>query len=242
VWPHLITIGVEGRAIAIGTDSAEVMAILEPWQIDDAGDPTDYCLELSPAATGAGQPRPLPGLYHGSTALLRSRDTTRLTTTLLRVLSSHARPADDHQVRVALMPVIWGGFAMLLPRATIGAVPDRWLLAQGIQAMHTVSSLVDTKSAQVLIDPPLGSDEEPSAFNFGGWWLPPRPSDGALSPGFAVAEVMTLVTDVNSLNAASTLRGVARLVERAHPVFAPTIGEGVKENLIEALQRVGAGW
>lgn len=241
MWPHLITIGVGGRAIAIGTDSPEVIATLEPWRIDQVGEPTDYCLELSPAASSAGQPRPLPGLYHGSTALLRSRDTTRLTTTLLRVLSSHARPAGDHQVRVALLPVIRGGVAMLLPRASIGAVPDRWLLAQGIEAIYTVSSLVDTESAQVLIDPPLGSDQEPGAFEFGGWWLPPRHSDGELSPGFAVAEAMTLVTDVSALNAASTLRAVARLVERAHPVFAPTIGEGVKENLIEALQRVSAG-
>jgi len=241
VWPHLITIGVGDMAIAIGTDSPDVMATLEPWRIDYVGEPTDYCLELSPESPGPGRPRPLPGLYHGSTALLRSRDTTRLTTTLLRVLSSHARPAGDHQVRVALMPVIRGGVAMLLPRASIGAVPDRWLLAQGIEAIYTVSSLVDTDGAQVLIDPPLGSEEEPGAFEFGGWWLPPRHSDGALSPGFAVAEVMALATDVSALNAASTLRAVARLVERAHPVFAPTIGEGVKENLIEALQRVGAG-
>jgi hypothetical protein len=217
------------------------MATLEPWRIDHVGEPTDYCLEQSPAAPGTGQPRPLPGLYHGSTALLRSRDTTRLTTTLLRVLSSHARPAGDHQIRLALMPVIRGGVAMLLPRASIGAVPDRWLLAQGIEALYTVSSLVDSETAQVLIDPPLGSDEEPGAFEFGGWWLPLRQSDGALSPGFAVAEVMTLVTGVSALNAASTLRAVASLVERAHPAFAPTIGEGVKENLIEALQRVGPG-
>ena len=53
--------------------------------------------------------------------------------------------------------------------------------------------------------------------------------------------VMTLVTDVSAQNAASTLRAVASLVERVHPAFAPTIGDGVKENLIEALQRVGAG-
>jgi hypothetical protein len=239
VWPHLITIGVGDMAIAIGTDSPDVMATLEPWRIDHVGEPTDYCLELSPESPGPGRPRPLPGLYHGSTALLRSRDTGRLTTTLLRVVSSHARPAGEHHVRVALMPVIRGGVAMLLPRASIGAVPDRWLLAQGIEAVYTVSSLVDVERAQVLIDPPLGSDEEARAVEFGGWWLPPRYFDGELSPGFAVAEVMTLVSEVTALNAASTLRAVARLVERAHPAFAPTIGEGVKENLIEALQRVG---
>ena len=241
MWPHSISVGVGGKAIVIGTDSSHAVATLEPWRIDHAGEPTDYCLELAPAASGTGQPRPLPGLYHGSTALLRSRDANRLTTTLLRVLSSYTRPAGHHRVRVALMPVIRGGVAMLLPRASIGAVPDRWLQAQGIEAIYTVSSLVDTESAQVLIDPPLGTDEEPGAFDFGGWWLPPRFWDGELSPGFAVAEVMTLVTDVNALNAGPTLRAIARLVERARPVFAPTIGEGVKENLIEALQRVGAG-
>jgi hypothetical protein len=236
-----MTIGVGGKAIAVGTDSPEVMARLEQWGIDQVGEPTDYCLELSPATPGAGRPRPLPGLYHGSTALLRSRDTDRLTATLLRVLASHGRPPADHQVRLTLMPVIRDRVAMLVPRASIGAVPDRWLLAEGIEAVYTVSSLVDADSAQVLIDPPLGSDEEPGAVTFGGWWLPPRYWDGALSPGFAVAEVMTLVTGVNAANAASTLRAVARLVERTQPVFAPTIAEGVKENLLEALQRVGAG-
>src|SRR5437879_660533 len=103
------------------------MAALEPWRIDHVGEPTDYCLELAPTAPDAGKPRPLPGLYHGSTALLRSSDTARLTTTLLRVLASHDRPAGAHQVRVALMPVIRDGVAMLVPRASMGAVPDRWL-------------------------------------------------------------------------------------------------------------------
>jgi hypothetical protein len=28
-------------------------------------------------------------------------------------------------------------------------------------------------------------------------------------------------------------------VERAHPVFAPSIAEGVKENLIQALEGIG---
>jgi hypothetical protein len=240
VWPHSITVGVGSKAIAIGTDSPEVVAILEPWRIDHVGEPTDYCLELAPEPPSNGRPRPLSGLYHGSTALLRSRDTARLRTTLFRVLASYGRPAGDHQVRVALMPAIRDDVAILVPRTTIAAVPDRWLQTQGVEVVYTVSSLVDAERAVILVDPPLGSEEEPGAVDFGGWWLPPNPWDGtALSPGFAVAAVMSLANDVTARNAASALQAVARLVERAHPELAPTVGEGVKEHLIEALRRVG---
>jgi hypothetical protein len=236
VWPHSITIGLDGTAVAVGTDAAEVIATLEPWRIDNIGEPTDYCLELHPSAPAAGKPRPLPGLYHGSTALLRSQDRARLTATLLRVLSSHARPAGDRQIRVALMPVSRDGAALLVPMASIRAVSDRWLQSQGIEATYTVSSLVDTDTAHVLIDPPLGSDEEPERLRFCGWWLPPQHQEATLSPGFALAAMMTLVIDVHAENAASTLRAVARLVERAHPVLAPSTPDAVKDSMIMALR------
>ena len=241
MWPHSITVGVGGKAISVGTDTPEVIATLDPWRIHDVGEPVDYCLELEPAALGgAGQPRPLPGLYHGSTALLRSRDTARLTTAFLRVLNSHARPAGDGQVRIGLMPVVRDGVALLAPPASIGAVPDRWLVAQGIEAVYTVSSLVDAGRGQVLVDPPLGSDDQPVAPAFGGWWLPPQHWDGELSPGFAVAEVMTLVADITAANAASALRAVATLVERVHPAFAPSTVAAVKDSLATALERAAS--
>jgi len=236
VWPHPITIGLEGTAISIGTDDPEVVARLEPWRIPDVGYPIDYCLELHPAAVGRGQPRSLPGLYHGSTTLLRSRDAARLITTFLRVLGSHARPATEGQVRVGLMPIVRDGLAFLAPSASIGAVLDRWMAAQGIEAIHTVSSLVDADRAQVLVDPPLGSDDAPMASTFVGWWLQPTGWDEVLSPGFAVAEVMDMVTGVTAANAASSLRSVATLVERAHPDFAPTTLDGLKEGLAKVLE------
>lgn len=235
MWPHSITVGVGSKAIAIGTDAPEIVGRLDSWRIDDVGEPTDYCLELHPGATGPGQPRPLAGLYHGTTALLRSKDTARLTTTFLRVLASHGRPAAGSQIRVGLMPLIKESVALLVPHQSIAAVPDRWLLAQGIEAVYTVSSLVDADKGQVLVDPPLGSDDEPAPVEFGGWWLPPRYSDGELSPGFAVAEMMTLAADVNSDNASRILRAVAMLVNRAHPGFAPTAPETVKESLMTSL-------
>jgi hypothetical protein len=236
VWPHTISLGLEGKAIAVGTDAAEIVARLEPWRIADIGEPTDYCLELRPSAPGGGRPRPRPGLYHGSTALLRSGDAARLTTAFLRVLASHGRPAGDGQVRVGLMPVVRDGVALLAPPASIAAVPDRWLVTQGIEVIYTVSSLVDAGSATVLVDPPLGSDDEPSALTFGGWWLPSRHWDGDLTPGFAVAEVMTLVRDITTGNAGSALRAVANLVEQAHPTIAPVGVDALKEALLPALQ------
>lgn len=238
MWPHSISIGVGGKGVTVGTDAPEVIARLAPWRIEDLGDPTDYCLQLHPPATSPGKPRPLPALYHGSTALLRSQDTTRLTAALLRVLASHARPAGNGQLRVRLMPVIRDGVALLAPPASMATVPDRWMLAQGIEAFHTVSSLVDTRGGEVLVDAPLGSDDEPERRVFGGWWLPPRHWDGVLSPGFAVAEVMTLVTDVTVDNAASTLRSVAALVERARPVFAPRSVDALKERLTTGFDEV----
>lgn len=239
MWPHSISVGLGGKAISIGTDAPEVIAALEPWRLPDVGEPTDYCLELSPPAQGgAGTPRPLPGLYHGSTALLRTRDKTRLTTALGRVLASHARPAADGQVRIGLMPVVRDGVALLAPPTSIAALPDRWMVAQGIDAIHTVSSLVDVGRAQVLVDRPLGSGEEPAAPAFGGWWLPPSYRNGALSPGFAVAEAMTLVADVTAANATSVLHAVAQLVGRVRPMYAPRSVTAIKESLVTAFEEV----
>jgi hypothetical protein len=235
VWPHSVSIGLAGKAISIGTDAPELIAALEPWRIPDVGEPTDYCVEFRPPAPGGGLPRPLPGLYHGSTALLRSRDTGRLTTVFRRILASHARPAGEGQVRLGLMPVARDGVALLAPPATIATVPDRWLVAEGFEPLYTVSSLVDPARGEVLVDAPLGSGDEPSALALGGWWLPAGHWDGELSPGFAVAEIMALVIDVTTGNAASTLRAVASLVERAHPSLAPRTVDALKEGLGAAL-------
>ena len=236
MWPHFISIGLEGKAILIGSDAPDVIATLEPWRIDDVGEPIDYCVELHPAAPGQGMPRPLPGLYHGSTALLRSQDTGRLTTAFLRVLASHGRPAADGQVRMGLLPVVRDGVALLAPPSTVAGVPDRWLTAQGIEPIYTTSSLVDAGRGQVVLDPPLGRDDEPSALPIHTWWLPPQYWEEPLSPGFAVAEAMTLVTDVSIHNAASALRAVASLVERAHPAFAPSGPQEIKEHLARAFE------
>jgi len=240
VWPYSITVGLAGKAISIGTDDAEVIARLDKWRIPDVGDPIDYCLELHPEEPGGGNPRPFPGLYHGSAALLRSRDKARVTTALLRVLASHARPAGDGLVRVGLMPVVRDGLALLVPPATIGAVPDRWLVAQGIEALHTVSSLVDPGTARVLLDVPLDMEAEPAAVPLGGWWLPPQYWEGELSPGFAVAQVMPLVSDVTQANAALVLRSIATLVEQTHPAFAPSSVDAVKEELAIAFNEAAS--
>jgi hypothetical protein len=181
--------------------------------------------------------RPLPGLYHGSLTLLRTQDTTRLIGALLRVLGSHTRPANDGEVRLDLMPVVRDRAVLLAPPASISSVPDRWMTAQGLEAVYTVSSLVDVERAQVLVDPPLGSDDDHVALPFGGWWLPPLWSDSPLSTGFAVAEAMKLVTDVTAANAMSALGAVAKLVERTHPGVAPRAAEALKASLIEALEQ-----
>jgi hypothetical protein len=240
VWPHSITVGIEGQAIAVGTDDPEAIAGLGPWRVEDVGGTVDYHLELHPEESGRGTPKRLPGLYHGSCTLLRTRDADRLRAALLRVLASHARPAHDGQFRVALMPLVRQGVALLAPPAAIGSVSDRWLVDQGIEAFHTVSSLVDVASGQVLVDPPLGSTDAPLAPTFGGWWLPASPRDGALSPGFAVAKVMSLVIDVTEANVASTLPGVAMLVQRAQPVLAPRDAHAIQAALLRTVGEFAA--
>src|SRR5207302_6807074 len=137
---------------------------------------------------------------------------------------------------IGLMPIVRGGVALLAPPKTVSAVPDRWLVAEGFDPMYTVSSLIDADRGLVLVDPPLGSDDEPMTPVFSGWWLPPSARNDPLSPGFAVAELMPLVADVTAANAASRLRAVARLVERAHPGFAPSTVEDVKAGLALALE------
>lgn len=234
-----MAVGVGGRAIRIGTDAPEVIAALAPWKIADIGDPTDYCVELHPGA-GDGRVRRLPGLYHGTTALFRSQDTARLATALNRVLGSYAHPAGDGQFRIRLMPVVRDGVAFLIPPATAAAVPDRWLASEGIEAFHTVSSLVDAAGGRVLLDPPLGRNENSVALAFGGWWLPHKEWEGELSAGFAVAELMALTLDVTAANAASIMRAVALLAERTRPAFAPVTVKALRSALIDVLDRAGA--
>jgi hypothetical protein len=202
------------------------------------GGPIDYCLELNPAADDGGRTRPLPGLYHGSMTVLRSRDKSKLAEALLRILGSHDHPAGPGQVRLGLMPVVRDGVALLAPPATIAAVPDRWITAQRIDVVYTLSSLVDVGAKSVLVDPPLGTVKEPEVLTFGGWWLPPTAFESARSPGFAVAEVMKLAIDLTPANAGSALRTVATLVERNHPDVAPETPAGIKESLVDALTRI----
>jgi hypothetical protein len=231
VWPYSISVGLGGKAIAIGTDDSDIVASLEPWRILDVGGPTDYCLELHPEAPVGAKSRPLPGLYHGSKTVLRSRDRARLTSAFQRILGSHARAAGPGQLRIGLMPVSADGAAILVPPASIAPVPDRWFLSQGLDALHTVSSLVDVGRGEILLDPPLGIDAERETRRLAGWWLPPSPYDGPPSPGLAVAEAMRLASDVTIDTAAPVLQAVAALVERFRPVIAPADPAAVKELL-----------
>jgi len=51
---------------------------------------------------------------------------------------------------------------------------------------------------------------------------------------------MPLVVDVTAANATAILLAVARLVERAHPNFAPGTAEGIKDGLAAVLKEVAS--
>lgn len=239
MWPHRITVGVGTRAIVVGTDSSEVVDRLEPWRIDDVGGLVDYGVDLHARGEPLRWPRPLPALQHGTACVLRSRDTTHVVTALLRVLASHERPPADGEVRVALVPVARDGLALLVPLACVAAASSRRLGARGVEVVHTVSSLVDTRTARVLVDPPLGSGEEPRALAVGGCWVATDESC-TLSPGRAAAEVMQLALGVTADNAQPTLEAVADLMRYVPAARAPTTVVGVIGALEPALDHAAS--
>lgn len=240
MWPHRIALGVGKTAVVVGTDAPELIDLLETWRIDDVGGLVDYGIELHPRAPDHRGPRPLGALQHGLTCVVRSSDAGQLTRVLLRMLASHTRPAGEGQVRLALMPVERNGVAVLVAPALLAGVSDRRLEARGIEAVRTISSLVDTRVARVLVDPPLGSAERPRDLALGGWWLPASDPDSTLSPGHAVAEVMQVALDVSVDNARATLAGVADLLQRVPASTAPEPTDDVLDALEEALEDAAA--
>ena len=242
MWPHRITVGLGRYAVVVATDGAQAASRLEPWRIDEVDGCIDYHLDLSPEAEeGNGGLRPLPGLWHGNAPLLRSTDTSRLTDTLLRILAGHAQVPGPAQVRVAFLPLIRDSVALLVPLTRMVALADRRLQAHGIHAVYTTTSLIDVRTAEVLIDPPLGSGEEPVAVPLGGWWRPMQEGEAELTCGQAVAEVMQAVVGVTADNANATLRDIASLVQRVPLISVPTGPENDLGDLLTALDTAAGG-
>lgn len=221
-WPYQVTVGLGDTAIVVATNDPEVADRLSPWSIEGVDGLPDYSLDVHPRGPGMRGPRPLPVLFHGCAALVRSSDGQRVAGALLRTLNSFMRPPGQDQIRFNLMPVVNDGRAVLAPPGWVAFVPDRTLRRHHLEAVYTEWSTVDTEAGTVLIDPPLGSEEEPYEVPITGWRLPyPMPGADFPSPGHAVAEAMQRVAGTTPENVTTTLHGVVRLVERLHPRPAP---------------------
>lgn len=242
MWPHRITVGVGDVAVVIATDHPELTNWLAAWRIDDDADPVDYCLENEPLPPeGSNWRRPLPGLWHGSTCLIRSSDRGLVVETLMRVLAAQARSLRDGQLALQLSAVARDGAAILVPLRLLSSLSDRRLHANGMVGYPSETSWVDADNAALLVDPGLGSSDPPRELELRGIWLESWDFGLVLTPGQAVAEVMQLVPDVTVDNVAARLGDVARLVQRVHPDVRPADEGGALDDLLSILSNAGSG-
>jgi len=230
-WPHHIVVGVGRTAVSIGLDDRALLDRLEPWRIDEPAEVTDYALACHPPGGAPGAPRPLPYLRNGSCDIAHHRDAGVLTDTLLRILASFARPAAEGQVRLALMPVVRNGVALLAPIQQVGPLPARTLEARGLVPYLTRSTVVDLTSLTVEIDAPLGSGLAPVVVPLTGWWFATINPDREFTPAGAVALAMGLTQDKSAERAHATLRDLADLVDRLPPRLAPLRPDDLLETL-----------
>ena len=215
-------VGVGDTAISIGTDDPEVIDLLEPWRIDETAELVDYGVRLNRAGVvERGVKRDFPFLRNGSRDMARSRDPQVVIDSLSRILGSFERATQPGQVRLALMPLVRNGGALLVPEAQVADVPERWMHARGITRYVAVSTLVDAETPSVVIEPLLGSTDDPITVPLIGWWFFSHDPDQEFTPGGAVALAMGICEGKTEANAQQTLTSVARLVHRLAPGLAP---------------------
>jgi len=230
VWPLHIMVGVGDTAVSVGTDDAAVIAMLEPWRIDETADLVDYGIRLNLAgATQRGAARAFPYLRHGSHDIARSRDPQVLIDALMRILGALERPAQPGQVRLALMPLMRNGSALLAPETHVGTIPERWMDAHGISRCLATSTLVDLDSLAVVIEPPLGSAAATTTVPLMGWWFASYNLEREFTPGGAVALAMGIAEGKHEANAHEILTGLVSLVARLPPGLAPLAQTDVQE-------------
>ena len=234
MWPHHCVVGVDGLAISIGTDSAEIVERLRPWHVEVDATVVDYALELAPTADPVRpRVRPLPRLAHGTCDLFRLRDPAELTVAFLRLLASFSTPTQPDRVRLGLMPIVHNNHALLIAADHGGRIPARWYADRSIVPYYTYSSQIDVANLTVHVDRPLtdaGSSTEPGVPLL-DWWLPTANLTAELSGGTAVAQAMRFTNGIASPNVQSTLERVAMLVERHPPGLAPAAVDHVIERL-----------
>jgi hypothetical protein len=179
---------------------------------------------------------------HGSHDLARSQDPRSLTRVFLRLLGAHEQPARPGELRLTMPAVARAHAALLAPLAVnLGLIPDRWYAARDLTPFVALTTRVDIDTMEVVVDPPLGSGEDPVRVRLAGCWLASYNSSRELTPGRAVAYLMGSVCDVTPANAPVALRQVADLVAHVPPVESPWLMRDVMAGLeIELSERGGA--
>ena len=231
-WPHRLTVEVDGTAVTVGADDPTVIAALRPWAVDLDPDFVDYGLILDPQPVPGYPARALPALHHGCEPVFRLNDTAVLRRAFGRVVASFARPAGAHEVRIALMPLVRDGRALLVPPAHAGAVSPHRYRQAGIEPVYTTSCVIDAATWTVRWDTALADDRDPAAptgpLPIVDWWLPAADPEYLMSPGEALAHVMRLSVAVT---ADVTLPAAARLVADHPPRLAPLAPDRYTEAL-----------
>lgn len=229
-------VGVGDTAISVGTDDADVIAMLEPWRIDETAELVDYGIRLN--RTGElerGAKRDFPFLRNGSRDMARSRDPQVVIDSLLRILGSFERPTQPGQVRLALLPLVRNGGALLVPESQVAGIPERWMHARAITRYVALSTLVDARSPAVVIEPLLGSNADPITVPLIGWWFSTYDPDQSFTPGSAVALAMGICECKTEANAKATLTSLVGLVHRLPPGLTPLAEADVKAAVDETL-------
>ena len=211
MWPHHLKVLIANTVISIASDDPAPIERLEPWRIGEADELIDYALRLSPEDPEESKQRTIPNIRRGSDNIAQSFDLERLEGWLWRLLGGFERPASAGQVRLRSVAAMRDGTAILVPASLTYGVSHRRLDRLGIELLPVRSTLVDVASTSALLDPSLGSPEDPVSVPIVGWLLPSYSEDGVIDRATQVAHAMQMVDDLRPDNAQHTLDAVADL-------------------------------
>lgn len=169
---------VVGEAVVgVGTDDAELAALLTPWASRDGAEATaltpDFGVELHPSPPAhRAQPRILPSLQHGTLVIGRTTDAAALRDGLLRTIASIGPQATDGRLWLAGLPLLVDGAIVLAPAEVADRGSLRRLRNRGYVPVYVPSVEVDPATLLVHIPAPLDGSAPSIVAPLREWWVP----------------------------------------------------------------------